>query len=677
MTRDSHPPSLKLSRVLHHQWIGFSLGFVLPVFPLCPLLLCYFLSCAAGAGSLPGIEYSYGISPKFVCTPVPPEADPSCYSPPTVPHGPSGSSHDHGGGTHRSMMSDEAKATILHLRESLVRQKETILDQRETIRELTAKLTLCEGFGSHHSVGHHENHHESHHDPHHDTHHSGHHEDHHGRHGSHSGPSSLHHSPSAHDHHPSHGSHRPDLHHRKGSSHSKHSSFSPEQTGKTLQTLKERLENLQARNSSSSYSSSLRQLLQRKINALEEQLHRFHRDPHSDPHRDHHDDHHEHNHGGSHYDDHRDDHHDTHHGTGHHEDLHGLGHHEDHHSSHHSDHSSHHTDHGYHKPNNHHNNHHYDHSYDWHHGRHYGHYGNHPSSHHEDHTNDHHAGDHHDDHHDYYHEHGRNGDHHDDHHDNHHETSHYDQYHQPQHLPYSSKETSPQGPGHSKLETVLGQLHPSGGHGNKPKLKSPSAFLLDFPMRTNYMYAKMKRSLVNEIFAMTLCLWLKSGESSGLGTPISYAIPGQANELVLIEWSNNPMELLINDKAATMPITVTDGKWHHVCVTWSTRDGAWEAYQDGVKKGSGQNLSAWQSIKPGGIFILGQEQDTMGGRFDITQSFMGEMSDLQFWSRVLTADEIHIQATCGGHLVGDVMSWSEELVELHGGLNELPYEPCH
>lgn len=67
----------------------------------------------------------------------------------------------------------------------------------------------------------------------------------------------------------------------------------------------------------------------------------------------------------------------------------------------------------------------------------------------------------------------------------------------------------------------------------------------------------------------------------------------------------------------------------------------------------------------------------MGGRFDITQSFMGEMSDLQFWSRVLTADEIHIQATCGGHLVGDVMSWSEELVELHGGLNELPYEPCH
>uniref|UniRef100_A0A3B3VLF0 Si:dkey-14o18.2 n=1 Tax=Poecilia latipinna TaxID=48699 RepID=A0A3B3VLF0_9TELE len=353
-------------------------GPLLPLFPLHSLIFYYFLSCAAAVGT---IEYDYGISPKFVCTPVPPEADPSCYSPPSVPHGPS----------------NEAKATILHLRESLVRQKETILDQRETIRELTAKLTLCEGFGGHHSIGHHESHHgyqdnhDTHHGSHHDNHNS-HHDEHLGHHGSHHGPSSLHHG-----------------------------------------------------NSSSSYSSSLRELLQRKINALEEQLHSYYRDHHNDHH-----------------------------------------------------------------------------------------------------------------------------------------------------------------------------------------LKSPSAFLLEFPMRTNYMYARMKRSVVNEIFALTICLWLKPGEGSGLGTPISYAVPGQANELVLMEWGSNPMELLINDKVKTF---LTDGKWHHVCVTWSTRDGVWEAYQDGVKKGSGQNLSAWNPIKPGGIFMLGQEQDTMGGRFDITQSFLGELSDLQFWSR--------------------------------------------
>lgn len=84
--------------------------------------------------------------------------------------------------------------------------------------------------------------------------------------------------------------------------------------------------------------------------------------------------------------------------------------------------------------------------------------------------------------------------------------------------------------------------------GNHKKFKSPSAFLLDFPMKTNYMYGRMKRSIVNELFALTICLWVKAGSGPGLGTPFSYAVQGQANELVLIEWGSNPMELLINDK---------------------------------------------------------------------------------------------------------------------------------
>lgn len=67
-------------------------------------------------------------------------------------------------------------------------------------------------------------------------------------------------------------------------------------------------------------------------------------------------------------------------------------------------------------------------------------------------------------------------------------------------------------------------------------------------MRTNYMYGRVKRTLLQEIFALTLCLWIKAGSGPGLGTPFSYSAPGQSNELVLIEWGNNPMELLIDDK---------------------------------------------------------------------------------------------------------------------------------
>ncbi|KAF5895865.1 neuronal pentraxin-1-like, partial [Clarias magur] len=486
--------------------------------PLYSLLIFSILS-SVRLSNVPGVGYDWGAHPKLVCMPLPADTDPSCFPPDGDTHDPSINAQNNGhvnshtnghgkghftgglpnsatGSSSRRDLSDEAKATILHLRESMVRQKETILDQRETIRELTAKLTLCEGFGR--GAGGHHN------------------EDHHGHYGSHQTPyhyDSDHHS----DHHyPLSGYHNE---HQRGKPPflGKHV-FSPEQAGKTLQALKERLENLQARNSSSTYSSSLKDLLQRKINALEEQLHR-----HYAGHHDYvtHPSHLGHGHGDNHDDDHQGEHHDV-----------------------------------------------YDNNQRY--GPHYSRYGHHYDqlgTHHNDNDN------HHEDH--------RSDDHHDDHHDSQQNEHHDDQQLNP---------------------------HDSGHHGHHKRSKNPDDFQIGFPMHTNYMYGRIKRTLLNEIFALTVCLWLKGGSGPGIGTPFSYSVPGQANELVIIEWANSPIELLVNDKAVTLPLSLHDSKWHHLCVTWSTRDGVWEAYQNGVKRGSGENLSPWHLIKPGGVFILGQEQ---------------------------------------------------------------------
>lgn len=62
------------------------------------------------------------------------------------------------------------------------------------------------------------------------------------------------------------------------------------------------------------------------------------------------------------------------------------------------------------------------------------------------------------------------------------------------------------------------------------------------------MYGRMKKKLLKEIFALTICLRMKAGAESGLGTPFSYAVPGQSNELVLMEWSSDPLQLLVNNE---------------------------------------------------------------------------------------------------------------------------------
>lgn len=65
-------------------------------------------------------------------------------------------------------------------------------------------------------------------------------------------------------------------------------------------------------------------------------------------------------------------------------------------------------------------------------------------------------------------------------------------------------------------------------------------------MRTNYMYGLVRKE-ITEMYAFTACLWLKAKEG-GIGTPFSYSVPGQPNELVLLQGVHNPVELLINDK---------------------------------------------------------------------------------------------------------------------------------
>ncbi|XP_037133771.1 neuronal pentraxin-2b isoform X2 [Syngnathus acus] len=193
--------------------------------------------------------------------------------------------------------------------------------------------------------------------------------------------------------------------------------------------------------------------------------------------------------------------------------------------------------------------------------------------------------------------------------------------------------------------------------------KTPEQFKISLPQRTNYLYGRIIKSLP-EMYAFTLCMWIKSSATPGIGTPFSYGVPGQANEIVLIEWGNNPIELLINDKVAKLPLEVRDGKWHHICISWTTRDGQWEAYQDGEKQGAGDNLAAWHPIKPGGVIILGQEQDVVGGRFDAGQAFVGELSQVNIWDRVLKPAEIQSMANCTSYLPGNVISWLASNVEV-------------
>ncbi|XP_061626700.1 neuronal pentraxin receptor-like [Phyllopteryx taeniolatus] len=203
----------------------------------------------------------------------------------------------------------------------------------------------------------------------------------------------------------------------------------------------------------------------------------------------------------------------------------------------------------------------------------------------------------------------------------------------------------------------------------------PDGFVLSFPMRTNYMYGLVRKE-ITEMYAFTACVWLKAKEG-GIGTPFSYSVPGQPNELVLLQGVHNPVELLINDKVAQLPLSLPLDEWQHICVSWTLRDGVWKAYQGGKMKGRGEGLAAWHPIKPGGVLILGQEQDTLGGRFDASQALVGELSQFNLWDRVLKPIEVAALAECSSSVLGNIAPWTDLDVDVYGGATKESLDPCH
>ncbi|KAG8014589.1 Neuronal pentraxin receptor [Nibea albiflora] len=203
----------------------------------------------------------------------------------------------------------------------------------------------------------------------------------------------------------------------------------------------------------------------------------------------------------------------------------------------------------------------------------------------------------------------------------------------------------------------------------------PDGFVLSFPMRTNYMYGLVRKE-ITEMYAFTACVWLKAKEG-GIGTPFSYSVPGQPNELVLLQGVHNPVELLINDKVAQLPLSLPQDEWQHICVSWTLRDGVWKAYQGGKMKGRGEGLAAWHPIKPGGVLILGQEQDTLGGHFDASQALVGELSQFNLWDRVLKPAEVAALADCSSSALGNIAPWTDHDVDVYGGATKESLDPCH
>ncbi|KAM6435407.1 serum amyloid P-component-like [Liasis olivaceus] len=83
----------------------------------------------------------------------------------------------------------------------------------------------------------------------------------------------------------------------------------------------------------------------------------------------------------------------------------------------------------------------------------------------------------------------------------------------------------------------------------------------------------------------------------------------------------------------------TTVRWESVCMTWDSATGIIQLWLDG-RRLPRKGVTKGYQVKRDMVVILGQEQDSYGGSFEVGQSFVGEMAEVYLWDTVLSAAQI-------------------------------------
>jgi len=63
--------------------------------------------------------------------------------------------------------------------------------------------------------------------------------------------------------------------------------------------------------------------------------------------------------------------------------------------------------------------------------------------------------------------------------------------------------------------------------------------------------------------------------------------------------------LFVNGLMVSTNVSLNDGNWNHLCVSWTSVDGKWKVYVNGTERAAGRGLASSTYILTGGLLVLG------------------------------------------------------------------------
>ncbi|KAM8920908.1 C-reactive protein-like [Pelodytes ibericus] len=195
-----------------------------------------------------------------------------------------------------------------------------------------------------------------------------------------------------------------------------------------------------------------------------------------------------------------------------------------------------------------------------------------------------------------------------------------------------------------------------------------------FPKETVTSYVYMQPEMSKPLNKLTVCLnsYTELNREHSL---FSLAITGQgkANTFLIISRPPNLCSVYINKDEIRLKIDKEVLDWKQTCVSWDSDTGIIQLWVNGKlypRKVSNKGFTIPVSTS----IMLGQEQDTFGGGFNVRQSFVGEISDVNMWDYVLTPEDI--QKVLESEKTGNVINWASLKYDSKGDVLVQPKLQC-
>lgn len=194
--------------------------------------------------------------------------------------------------------------------------------------------------------------------------------------------------------------------------------------------------------------------------------------------------------------------------------------------------------------------------------------------------------------------------------------------------------------------------------------------VLVFPTETDTSFVKLTPKKSLSLSAFTLCMRVAT-ELQGKREIILFAYRTfNIDELNLWRESDGRMVLYIQTSSigAFYHLPPLSTFQTHLCVTWQSATGLTAFWVDG-RRSVFQIYRQGYLIRPGGTVLLGQDPDAYVGSFDASQSFVGEITDVQMWDYVLSSSQIKaVYSNQETYVKGNMFDWNTIKYEIIGNV---------